>query len=61
VVTNILLDQNHVTKIGSYNIPILAEAMMFEQGGAGNMFQIDRYVVKMAVLHYRPVGFHSFN
>uniref|UniRef100_A0A0A9D336 Protein kinase domain-containing protein n=1 Tax=Arundo donax TaxID=35708 RepID=A0A0A9D336_ARUDO len=26
-ITNILLDQNHVAKIGSYNIPILEEAM----------------------------------
>ncbi|CAN6286563.1 unnamed protein product [Urochloa humidicola] len=38
-ITNILLDQNHVAKIGSYNIPILAEAMKSEQGGAGNKFQ----------------------
>ncbi|CAL4944805.1 unnamed protein product [Urochloa decumbens] len=37
-ITNILLDQNHVAKIGSYNIPILAEAMKSE-GGAGNKFQ----------------------
>jgi len=29
-ITNILLDQNHVAKIGSYNIPILAEAMKSE-------------------------------
>ncbi|KAJ1293256.1 hypothetical protein BS78_01G054200 [Paspalum vaginatum] len=33
-------DQNHVAKIGSYNIPILAEAMKSE-GGAGNKFQTD--------------------
>ncbi|WVZ60829.1 hypothetical protein U9M48_010799 [Paspalum notatum var. saurae] len=39
-ITNILLDQNHVAKIGSYNIPILAEAMKSE-GGAGNKFQTD--------------------
>ena len=29
-ITNILLDQNHVAKIGSYNIPILAETMKSE-------------------------------
>ncbi|KAF8659325.1 hypothetical protein HU200_058526 [Digitaria exilis] len=40
-ITNILLDQNHVAKIGSYNIPILAEAMKSEQGGTGNKFQSD--------------------
>ncbi|XP_066366025.1 probable inactive leucine-rich repeat receptor-like protein kinase At3g03770 [Miscanthus floridulus] len=40
-ITNILLDQNHVAKIGSYNIPILAEAMKSEQGGAGNKFQTE--------------------
>ncbi|PUZ36649.1 hypothetical protein GQ55_9G054900 [Panicum hallii var. hallii] len=39
-ITNILLDQNHVAKIGSYNIPILAEAMKSE-GGAGKKFQTD--------------------
>lgn len=39
-ITNILLDQNHVAKIGSYNIPILAEAMKSEEG-AGNKFQTD--------------------
>ncbi|CAN6314947.1 unnamed protein product [Urochloa humidicola] len=38
-IINILIDQNHVAKIGSYNIPILAEAMKSEQGGAGNKFQ----------------------
>jgi hypothetical protein len=42
-ITNILLDQNHVAKIGSYNIPILAEAMKSEQGGAGNKFQTERW------------------
>ncbi|XP_062214362.1 probable inactive leucine-rich repeat receptor-like protein kinase At3g03770 isoform X2 [Phragmites australis] len=40
MITNILLDQNHVAKIGSYNIPILAEAMNSE-GGAGSNFQTD--------------------
>lgn len=40
-ITNILLDQNHVAKIGNYNIPILAEAMKSEKGGAGNKFQTD--------------------
>ncbi|XP_062212649.1 probable inactive leucine-rich repeat receptor-like protein kinase At3g03770 [Phragmites australis] len=39
-ITNILLDQNHVAKIGSYNIPILAEAVK-PQIGAGSKFQID--------------------
>ncbi|KAG2545325.1 hypothetical protein PVAP13_9KG424493 [Panicum virgatum] len=39
-IINILLDQNHVAKIGSYNIPILAETMKSE-GGAGNKFQTD--------------------
>uniref|UniRef100_A0A804M5C8 Protein kinase domain-containing protein n=1 Tax=Zea mays TaxID=4577 RepID=A0A804M5C8_MAIZE len=43
-ITNVLVDQNHVAKIGSYNIPILAEAMRSEQGGAGNKFQADSRV-----------------
>ncbi|KAL6893917.1 hypothetical protein ACP4OV_008015 [Aristida adscensionis] len=37
-ITNILLDQNNVAKISSYNIPILAEATKPEEG-AGNKFQ----------------------
>ncbi|KAK3145836.1 hypothetical protein QOZ80_3BG0258190 [Eleusine coracana subsp. coracana] len=46
-ITNILIDQNHVAKIGSYNIPILAEAMKHEfdiwkgGAGAGTKFQTD--------------------
>ncbi|TVU44660.1 hypothetical protein EJB05_04107 [Eragrostis curvula] len=47
MITNILIDQNHVAKIGSYNIPILAEAMKPEVdqwkggAGAGSKFQTD--------------------
>ncbi|GJM96873.1 hypothetical protein PR202_ga13746 [Eleusine coracana subsp. coracana] len=46
-ITNILIDQNHVAKIGSYNIPIMAEAMKPEfdswkgGAGAGTKFQTD--------------------
>ncbi|XP_051177827.1 probable inactive leucine-rich repeat receptor-like protein kinase At3g03770 isoform X2 [Lolium perenne] len=39
-INNILLDQNHVAKIGSYNIPILGEATKSE-GGAGSKHQTD--------------------
>ncbi|XP_048549177.1 probable inactive leucine-rich repeat receptor-like protein kinase At3g03770, partial [Triticum urartu] len=39
-ISNILLDQNHVAKIGSYNIPILGEAAKPE-GGAGSRHQTD--------------------
>ncbi|KAG8098494.1 hypothetical protein GUJ93_ZPchr0013g36551 [Zizania palustris] len=39
-INNILLDQNHVAKIGSYNIPILGEAMQTE-GGAGSRHQTE--------------------
>uniref|UniRef100_A0ACD5X868 Uncharacterized protein n=1 Tax=Avena sativa TaxID=4498 RepID=A0ACD5X868_AVESA len=39
-INNILLDQNHVAKIGSYNIPILGEASKPE-GGAGSKHQTD--------------------
>ncbi|CAM0876743.1 unnamed protein product [Alopecurus aequalis] len=39
-INNILLDQNHVAKIGSYNIPILGEAAKPE-GGAGSKHQSD--------------------
>lgn len=40
-ITNILLDQNQVAKIGSYNIPILSETVKSE-GGAGNKYHSDR-------------------
>ncbi|KAG8100623.1 hypothetical protein GUJ93_ZPchr0013g35711 [Zizania palustris] len=40
-IVNILLDQNLVAKIGSYNIPILAETMKSE-GGSGNKYPSDR-------------------
>jgi serine/threonine protein kinase len=60
-ITNVLVDQNHVAKIGSYNIPILAEAMRSEQGGAGNKFQADRYVVGMAVLTLSSSRFQSID
>ncbi|CAL5076696.1 unnamed protein product [Urochloa decumbens] len=40
-ITNILLDQNLVAKIGSYNIPILAETAKSE-GGGGNKYPSDR-------------------
>uniref|UniRef100_J3MIU3 Protein kinase domain-containing protein n=1 Tax=Oryza brachyantha TaxID=4533 RepID=J3MIU3_ORYBR len=39
-ITNILLDQNLVAKIGSYNIPILSETMKSE-GGSGNKYPSD--------------------
>uniref|UniRef100_A0A0D9WVX3 Protein kinase domain-containing protein n=1 Tax=Leersia perrieri TaxID=77586 RepID=A0A0D9WVX3_9ORYZ len=39
-ITNILLDQNVVAKIGSYNIPILSETMKSE-GGSGNKYPSD--------------------
>ncbi|CAN6203112.1 unnamed protein product [Urochloa humidicola] len=39
-ITNILLDQNLVAKIGSYNIPILAETAKSE--GGGNKYPSDR-------------------
>lgn len=39
-INNILLDQNHVAKIGSYNIPILGEATKPESG-AGSKHQTD--------------------
>ncbi|KAF0907902.1 hypothetical protein E2562_022295 [Oryza meyeriana var. granulata] len=39
-ITNILLDQNLVAKIGSYNIPILSETMKYE-GGSGNKYPSD--------------------
>ncbi|KQK12805.1 probable inactive leucine-rich repeat receptor-like protein kinase At3g03770 isoform X2 [Brachypodium distachyon] len=39
-INNILLDQNHVAKIGSYNIPILGEAAKIE-GVAGSKHQAD--------------------
>ncbi|KAF7001026.1 hypothetical protein CFC21_016778 [Triticum aestivum] len=42
-ITNILMDQNQVPKIGSYNIPILSETMKSEmQGGAGSKYPPDR-------------------
>ncbi|XBJ01179.1 hypothetical protein VPH35_020883 [Triticum aestivum] len=40
-ITNILMDQNQVPKIGSYNIPILSETMKSE-GGAGSKYPPDR-------------------
>lgn len=40
-ITNILLDQNLVAKIGSYNIPILAETAKSE-GGGGSKYPSDR-------------------
>ncbi|KAL5219566.1 hypothetical protein ABZP36_020250 [Zizania latifolia] len=40
-INSILLDQNHVAKIGSYNIPILGEAMQTKQGGAGSGHQTE--------------------
>ncbi|CAM0947500.1 unnamed protein product [Alopecurus aequalis] len=40
-INNILLDQNHVAKIGSYNIPILLEAVKPELGGSGRKHQTD--------------------
>ncbi|KAI5013837.1 probable inactive leucine-rich repeat receptor-like protein kinase At3g03770 isoform X2 [Hordeum vulgare subsp. vulgare] len=40
-ITNILMDQNQVAKIGSYNIPILSETMKSE-GGAGSKYPSDR-------------------
>lgn len=55
------MDQNHVAKIGSYNIPILAEAMRSEQGGAGNRLQADRYVVGMAVFTLSSSRFQSID
>uniref|UniRef100_A0A0D9W007 Protein kinase domain-containing protein n=1 Tax=Leersia perrieri TaxID=77586 RepID=A0A0D9W007_9ORYZ len=39
-INNVLLDQNHVAKISSYNIPILGEAMKSE-GGAGSKHQAE--------------------
>ncbi|CAN6165231.1 unnamed protein product [Urochloa humidicola] len=41
-ITNILLDQNLVAKIGSYNIPILAETAKSEGGGGSNKYPSDR-------------------
>ncbi|KAG2640154.1 hypothetical protein PVAP13_2KG072500 [Panicum virgatum] len=41
-ITNILLDQNLVAKIGSYNIPILAETAKSEGGGGGSKYPSDR-------------------
>ncbi|KAG2631870.1 hypothetical protein PVAP13_2NG050800 [Panicum virgatum] len=40
-ITNILVDQNLVAKIGSYNIPILAETAKSE-GGGGSKYPSDR-------------------
>lgn len=40
-ITNILLDQNLVAKIGSYNIPILAETATKSEGG-GSKYPSDR-------------------
>nr|CAB3452018.1 unnamed protein product [Digitaria exilis] len=40
-ITNILLDQNLVAKIGSYNIPILAETAKSE-GGGGSKYSSER-------------------
>ncbi|XP_062186819.1 probable inactive leucine-rich repeat receptor-like protein kinase At3g03770 isoform X2 [Phragmites australis] len=40
-ITNVLLDQNLVAKIGSYNIPILAETAKSE-GGGGSRYPSDR-------------------
>lgn len=42
-ITNILLDQNLVAKIGSYNIPILAETAKSE-GGGGSKYPSDSRV-----------------
>ncbi|WVZ62032.1 hypothetical protein U9M48_011822 [Paspalum notatum var. saurae] len=41
-ITNILLDQNLVAKIGSYNIPILSETAKTEGGGGGSKHSSDR-------------------
>ncbi|VAH30373.1 unnamed protein product [Triticum turgidum subsp. durum] len=66
-ITNILMDQNQVPKIGSYNIPILSETMKSE-GGAGSKYppdrvpngdKIDMYdfgVILLEVISGRPIS-----
>ncbi|KAL6880599.1 hypothetical protein ACP4OV_012164 [Aristida adscensionis] len=64
-ITNILLDQNLVAKIGSYNIPILAESAKSEGGGGKypservpNGDKIDIYdfgVILLEVVSGRPI------
>lgn len=66
-ITNILMDQNQVPKIGSYNIPILSDTIKSE-GGAGSKYppdrvpngdKIDMYdfgVILLEVISGRPIS-----